>query len=520
MGKEEKFMRQYEMCEVIWTGEERKEFWADAAPRVVFTCGNARQEVRGFYAGDGEYKARFLPDRAGVWEYEITDDRTVRGCVEVAEAKTGAHGIVKAAGCSFVHQDGTHFYPFGTTVYALMHQKRELVNETFRTLEGAPFNKVRMCVFPKHYDFNHEDPELYAFEKDEKGNWDVSRPCIAFWDYMDEIITRLGNIGIEADLILFHPYDRWGFSGLSQEENLIYLDYAIRRLSAYPNIWWSIANEYDLVPGRTMEEWNQIDEFISTHDPHHHLLSNHNCFARYDFTRDTITHCSIQTKAVVKVAEWRKRYQKPISIDECCYEGNIIHPWGSISGREMTYRFWRTVVQGGYCTHGETFYAEDEVLWWARGGRLKGESPERIAFLRKIVEQFPGPIEPYDSNHIMGISNLPAEDREKMTGQIPEQHRHFVEAILRMPQDEAELFGMFEYSYVGHVGEEVYLTFYDIRTCAKGCMELPADQKYKLELVDVYDMTIEEVDGVFSGHAVYEMPGKEGMAVIARRISE
>ena len=79
-------------------------------------------------------------------------------------------------------------------------------------------------------------------------------------------------------------------------------------------------------------------------------------------------------------------------VDECCYEGNIAFEWGNISAFEMVNRFWIATVQGGYCTHGETYLSDDDVLWWSRGGVLKGESAERIAFLKDIVDALPGPL--------------------------------------------------------------------------------------------------------------------------------
>ncbi len=54
-------------------------------------------------------------------------------------------------------------------------------------------------------------------------------------------------------------------------------------------------------------------------------------------------------------ALWREKYGKPVSIDECCYEGTIAELWGNISGQKMVRRFWDGVVNGGYVTHGETF---------------------------------------------------------------------------------------------------------------------------------------------------------------------
>ena len=65
----------------------------------------------------------------------------------------GKHGMVKAVGTHFEYEDGTYYYPFGTTIYALAHQSEELIDKTMATLRKSPFNKVRMCVFPKHYQY-------------------------------------------------------------------------------------------------------------------------------------------------------------------------------------------------------------------------------------------------------------------------------------------------------------------------------------------------------------------------------
>jgi hypothetical protein len=70
-------------------------------------------------------------------------------------------------------------------VYALVHQTEELVNQTMDSLAKAPFNKIRFCVFPKSYDYNHNDPQWYAFEKDADRKWDVHSPCFAFWDALE-----------------------------------------------------------------------------------------------------------------------------------------------------------------------------------------------------------------------------------------------------------------------------------------------------------------------------------------------
>lgn len=504
------------MCELTFQGERLKENWAQADLSATLTCGEQSVTVSGFYAGEGIYKVRFLPETPGCWQYEVTGCIQAKGSVEVSSAK-GGHGLVQVRGQHFVYQDGSFFYPFGTTVYALMHQEDGLMARTFASLKEAPFNKIRFCVFPKHYDFNHNEPPVYAFEKKEDGSWDVSRPCFAFWDRLDETLAGLEGMGIQADLILFHPYDRWGFSSLPQADNLVYLDYLLRRLGAVPNVWWSLSNEYDLCPAKSMEDWEEIERYVAEHDPYHHLLSNHNCFRPWDYSRPAVTHVSIQTKMINKVLHWQKKYQKPVVVDECCYEGNIRHFWGSISGREMTNRFWRVVTMGGYCTHGETFLdPENEILWWSKGGVLKGESPARIGFLKSIIEELPGPVEPVVPGLAALVENEHPDTEEILKNTDP-QSAFFVRAMLRMGK-ELQDFYYNEFVYQGHCGEDAYLTFYDLRTCSEDVLELPKEGCYRVELIDTWEMTRTVLYERANGRTQLTLPGKEGMAVLAVRV--
>ena len=54
-----------------------------------------------------------------------------------------------------------------------------------------------------------------------------------------------------------HPYDRWGFSQMTQEEDDLYWSYVLARFSAYRNVWWSLANEYDLMYCKTVDDWER-----------------------------------------------------------------------------------------------------------------------------------------------------------------------------------------------------------------------------------------------------------------------
>ena len=67
---------------------------------------------------------------------------------------------------------------------------------------------------------------------------------------------------------------------------------------------------------------------------------------------------------------------------------------------------------------GETYLSDDDVLWWAKGGKLKGKSPERIAFLRELMESLPSAIEPFSdikpARIIRSSLSLPALLNQKM----------------------------------------------------------------------------------------------------------
>ena len=547
-------MKQYEMMELTFHAPEPRGSQAAVDLKGRFEKDGKTIAVRGFYAGNDTYKVRFLPEEAGEYAYIVTGgclEAPVEGCFTAEAADAGRHGPVRAAGVHLRYADGTWFNSFGTTVYALIHQPKALIDETMQTLSAAPFNKVRLCVFPKHYSYNHNEPDHYPFERKPgaeghdfsahaggaagPGNpsetavndtWDVDRPCFAFWDALEARLKELDGMGIQADLILFHPYDRWGFATMPMEDNLVYLDYLTRRLSAFPNVWWSLANEYDLCMAKTPDDWRAIETFVAERDPFRHMLSCHNCFEPWDFARPNTTHVSWQTKQLYRVAELMRRYGKPVLIDECRYEGNLPQFWGNISGEEMTARFWRATVQGGFCTHGETFLpgtemawlatktGEEEVVWWARGGRLNGESPARIAFLRRIVENLPGLLTPL-ADGLGCLIGMTDEEARAEIRKMPADRQGFLSRFLVMERGERDKFLAHEYGYAGHCGEEAYLWYKDDQCCAEVTLSLPEDKTYSVDVIDTWNMTVERVAARASGRTVVALPGRPWMAVRA-----
>jgi len=75
----------------------------------------------------------------------------------------------------FEYADGTPHYDVGTTCYAWVHQGDALEEQTLATLKHAPFNKLRMCIFPKHYAYNENEPVTYPFAGTPPRDWDFTR---------------------------------------------------------------------------------------------------------------------------------------------------------------------------------------------------------------------------------------------------------------------------------------------------------------------------------------------------------
>ena len=247
----------------------------------------------------------------------------------------------------------------------------------------------------------------------------------------------------------------------------------------------------------------RFGEIIAATDPYHRLLSIHNGGILFNHTLPWITHASVQNGSAVedpaRAETYRSVYRKPVVFDEVKYEGNIPKRWGNISAEELVFRFWNATVAGTYCGHGETYLSPDDVLWWSKGGVLKGQSPARLAFLKQVLADAPAEgIEPVDR------------------WQSPEY---------------------------GGRAPDYYLVYFGKQTPARWAFSLPksspnrkrpplAGMKFTAEVLDTWNMTVTAVPGTFTlakeenyvfadqAHRAIELPGKPYMAIRIKRVQE
>ena len=382
------------MYEVILNGPDTGNPFTEIVLAAEFKKGNRTFAPQGFYDGDGIYKIRFMPDEVGDWTYTTKSNNTdlngKTGTFTCIEPTDGNHGPVHIYKDYYLqYADSTLYHQYGTTCYAWTHQGEEMEELTLKTLTSSPFNKLRMCIFPKAYSYNENEPVYYPYEGKPLTDWDFTRFNPEFWRHFEQRVQDLLDLGIEADIILFHTYDRWDFENMEAESDDRYIRYAVARLAAFRNVWWSLANEYDIMPAKDESDWDRFFQIIQDHDPYQRLRGIHNCRGWYDHSKPWVTHTSIQTSNMTEGVLYRTRYNKPVIYDECRYEGDIPQGWGNISARQMVQNFWAGTVSGCFVGHGETYKHPQDLLWWAKGGILRGESPQRIAFLKDFMAEAP-----------------------------------------------------------------------------------------------------------------------------------
>lgn len=473
--------------EVALKGPSTGNPFKDVTLTATFRQGHRTVEVKGFYDGEGVYRVRFMPDEPGSWTYKTASSAAElngkTGSFECVPATAGNHGPVNTAHqFHFEHADGTPYFPFGTTTYALLFTSEENAANSLAGMTGM-FNKSRVCILPKPLG---RGPQILPFpvsgadEQGRGGKNDYTRFNVAYFQMVEKRILKLQEAGIEADCILFHPYDAWGYKSMPDEVDDFYLRYVVARLSAFRNVWWSIANEYDLVKAKTMSDWDGFFRVVQTEDPYGHLRSIHHSRVIYDYTKPWCTHASLQSYDFEKSAERRAAWNKPIIYDEIQYEGDVERRWGNLSAEEMTHRFWLATVRGSYASHGEVFISADSGPHahepsWSDAGRLRGESAPRIKFLHDLVAKYTK----------VGLNEF--ADSYYLSAGTP---------------------------------NELYLWYFDYHRPARYEFPLTGTGNFEATLIDPFAMKETKLPGTFSGKSRIQLPNRPYQAIVFRKVSE
>ncbi|MDQ8197705.1 DUF5060 domain-containing protein [Pelagicoccus enzymogenes] len=456
----------------------------DVELEATFTNGYTSKTVSGFYDGEGIYRIRFMPEAVGEWRYttqsndwSLTKQSGTFTVTEPSEDNHGPVGVYETY--HFAYADGTPYKQFGTTIYNWIDAPESLQEETLRTLAESPFNKARMLLTQQPTPYRNEyAPPRWPYVGTPPHDWDFTRFNPEFFRHYEKRIEQLRDLGIEADIILFNPYGKFGFESLDAEGDERFVRYVVARFGAYRNVWWSLANEYDFLKTKTEADWERIGRLVMQCDPFNHLRSIHNGHLLFDHRQDWVTHVSVQdghaceSPASAKI--YRDAFRKPVVFDEIKYEGDAKFRWADLDGKGMTHRFWAAMMAGTYVGHGDYFNTLDEDTWTSFGGKILGDSVPRIAFLREIVEDGPK----------AGLNLIDSWMNPGMTG----------------------------------VAGEYYLQYFGRETPVEWEFKLykgiEAGTRFKVEIIDAWNMSITPVKGIFEigekdGYYHYDTKGRK-----------
>jgi hypothetical protein len=448
--------------------------------------------VGGFYDGEGVFKVRVMPATEGQWRYETLSNKPELagkiGVFTCGKPAADNHGPVMVRNTyHLAYTDGSPYVQIGTTCYGWTQQSAAVQEQTLATLKNSPFNKIRFMSLNKLY----KAGDMVPFAGTPPKDLDYARFNPAYFQNLEKRIGQLRDLGIEADVILFHPYDSsLGLDRMEPQADDRYLRYVVARLAAYRNVWWSMANEFDLMKAKTDADWDRMFQVVAASDPYQHLRSIHNCRRMYNYTHPWVTHASIQNGSAVedfgRAILYREPLEKPIVFDEVKYEGDIEQRWGRLTGEQMVAAFWHGTIDGTYVGHSETLHTPEGLSWLANGGTLLGTSPPRLAFLKRILEAAPGgtvdPIDKWQDVHTAGTAG------------------------------------------------EFYLVYFGTETPAEWTFELPkaglkAGMNFHVDILDTWNMTVSPVEAVFTiqadgnyryraqGSPKVKLPGKPYIAL-------
>jgi len=180
-----------------------------------------------------------------------------------------------------------------------------------------------------------------------------------------------------------------------------------------------------------------------------------------------------------------------------------------LSAFKMAHRFWYSVTKGTYCTHGETFHREDEVLWWAKGGVLHGESAPRIRFLRQVLESLPESGAPL----VRRIITDPNDSVENAG-----QETHPIVKVMSELTDAERKYWKLRFTPNIIAGKDFRLEYLGYQCRSVTTLDLPEGGKYRVEVLDIWEMTrTTETEGAY-GQTRIHLPGKEGIAILTTRL--
>lgn len=232
-----------------------------------------RYDVHGFWDGpgaaDGEgdvFKVRFTPTMPGRWT--LTATRSNRSELVGQHEEFAIRAVPsdhpgfwridtdRAGGRWYVRSDGSHPYIVGNTMYSFLSEYGpdaptggRIESDVERS--GRFFNKLRFGITGDRYPHPDVKPFLdHDGRPTDDGDFSHRPNPAWFRERVDAAVRTAFANDVIADLILAGPDTENARATLRADENggdnTPFLRYMAARYGSYPNVWFCLANEYDI----------------------------------------------------------------------------------------------------------------------------------------------------------------------------------------------------------------------------------------------------------------------------------
>ena len=379
-----------------------------------------RIRVWGFYDGDGRggiegnvFKVRFCPPRLGKWWLHAvrSNDSKLNGqhCGDVVKCLDSTHPgfwLVDpdTQGRWYRRSDGSHPYIIGNTMYTFLSEcgpdgptGGNIADDVHGNSEY--FKKIRFSIAGGRYPHPQDKPFLdEAGKPTDDGDWSHRPNPAWFSQRVDLAVKTAYEHDVIADLILNGPDTVESRSILRAQHNdgdaTPILQYMAARYGSFPNVWFCLANEFDIkTPKYTTEQAATFGRILREHLPYPMPVSIH---ARprdwyRELNRQPAWHDHViiqkKLKALNEAADWVSRNHAigggvPVIDDELAYEGKG-DGW---SEADVIESHLGAFLGGGYGTTGHKPAAKQGHYFWGHFKAEEHHAADNLKWLREQID--------------------------------------------------------------------------------------------------------------------------------------
>lgn len=237
-------------------------------PRATFTQGTTALTVNGFFDGltaDNRaiFRIRFAPTtNSGTWSFSATssDSGLAFATRSLTAGTSTSKGFLRRDTSTperFIYDNGTtRFFMWGNTYYQFIDNARGGTAWKTAVDQNAlkSINKIRMLLYP-WWQYYTGYPDSQPFQGGATTpNHDLLD--LVHWQKFDEIADYMNKKPMIAEIIVFkdpaldgsnNVIDNCRTFGSTQAQDQRYLRYTLARFGAFPNVIWSLSNEYGAI---------------------------------------------------------------------------------------------------------------------------------------------------------------------------------------------------------------------------------------------------------------------------------